>query len=132
MNTSQNFLISIQGVTTENDVLERFTGQLEHLSFSIQDLHYLNFQSSLSILMRLELEQSTDKESLNKVLDKVAKQFKLELLIYPLPERSSCFKSSLFFNLVEPETSTAITDKTVLSPQRKATLRNRNQSIGRR
>tara|TARA_B100000408_G_C10166878_1_gene168878 strand:- start:196 stop:513 length:318 start_codon:yes stop_codon:yes gene_type:complete len=88
MNTSQNFLISIQGVTTENDVLERFTGQLEHLSFSIQDLHYLNFQSSLSILMRLELEQSTDKESLNKVLDKVAKQFKLELLIYPLPERS--------------------------------------------
>ena len=56
MNTSQNFLISIQGITTENDVLERFMGQLEHLSFSIQDLHYLNFQSSLSILMRLELE----------------------------------------------------------------------------
>ena len=97
MNTSQNFLISIQGVTTENDVLERFTGQLEHLSFSIQDLHYLNFQSSLSILMRLELEQSTDKESLNKVLDKVAKQFKLELLIYPLPERSIAASSHPYF-----------------------------------
>ena len=97
MNTSQNFLISIQGVTTENDILERFTGQLEHLSFSIQDLHYLNFQSSISILMRLELEQSTDKESLNKVLDKVAKQFKLELLIYPLPERSIAASSHPYF-----------------------------------
>ena len=88
MNTSQNILISIQGVTSENNVLERFMGQLEQVSFSIHDLHYRNFQSSLSILMCLELHQSIDKEYLNEFLEKVAKEFKLELLIYPLPERS--------------------------------------------
>ena len=55
MNPAQNFLITIQGVTNEREVLERFTEKLEHLNFSIRDLHYLNFQSSLSLLMRLEL-----------------------------------------------------------------------------
>ena len=86
MKAFQNFLITIQGATTEKDVLERFTEQLEQLSFTIRDMHYLNFESSLSLLMRLELAESADKESLTKVLDKVAKKYKLELLIYPLPE----------------------------------------------
>ena len=85
MNSAQNYLITIQGDTTERDVLERFTEQLEHLKFSVRDLHYLNFESSLSLLMRLELAESADKESLTKVLDKVARQFQLGLLIHPLP-----------------------------------------------
>ncbi|HCV44553.1 MAG TPA: hypothetical protein DF909_00450, partial [Deltaproteobacteria bacterium] len=86
MNPAQNFLITIQGATTERDVLERFTEKLEHLNFSIRDLHYLNFQSSLSLLMRLELAQSADKESLTVVLENVAKQYQLELLVFPLPQ----------------------------------------------
>ena len=86
MNPAQNFLITIQGVTNERDVLERFTEKLEHLNFSIRDLHYLNFQSSLSLLMRLELAQSADKESLTVVLENVAKQYRLELLVFPLPQ----------------------------------------------
>ena len=86
MNPAQNFLITIQGVTNERDVLERFTEKLEHLNFSIRDLHYLNFQSSLSLLMRLELAQSADKESLTVVLENVAKQYQLELLVFPLPQ----------------------------------------------
>ena len=85
MSSAQNYLITIQGTTTERDVLERFTEQLEHLKFSVRDLHYLNFDSSLSLLMCLELAESADKESLIKVLDKLARQFQLELLIYPLP-----------------------------------------------
>ncbi len=86
MNPAQNFLITIQGVTNERDVLERFTEKLEHLNFSIRDLHYLNFQSSLSLLMRLELAQSADKESLTVVLENVAKQYQLQLLVFPLPQ----------------------------------------------
>jgi phosphoserine phosphatase len=88
MNSAQNFLISIQGATTEKDVLERFTEQLEYLNFSIRDLHYLNFQSSLSLLMRLEVAESVDKETLTVVLEKVAKQYQLELLVFPLPQMS--------------------------------------------
>ena len=86
MNPAQNFLITIQGVTNERDVLERFTEKLEHLNFTIRDLHYLNFQSSLSLLMHLELAQSADKESLTVVLENVAKQYQLELLVFPLPQ----------------------------------------------
>ena len=86
MNPAQNFLITIQGVTNERDVLERFTEKLEHLNFSIRDLHYLNFQSSLSLLMHLELAQSADKESLTVVLENVVKQYQLELLVFPLPQ----------------------------------------------
>ena len=86
MNPAQNFLITIQGVTNERDVLERFTEKLEHLNFSIRDLHYLNFQSSLSLLMHLELSQSADKESLTVVLENVVKQYQLELLVFPLPQ----------------------------------------------
>jgi phosphoserine phosphatase len=88
MNSAQNFLITIQGATTEKDVLERFTEQLECLNFSIRDLHYLNFQSSLSLLMRLEVAESVDKETLTVVLEKVAKQYQLELLVFPLPQMS--------------------------------------------
>jgi len=88
MNSAQNFLITIQGATTEKDVLERFTEQLEYLNFSIRDLHYLNFQSSLSLLMRLEVAESVDKETLTVVLEKVAKQYQLELLVFPLPQMS--------------------------------------------
>ena len=86
MNPAQNFLITIQGVTNEREVLERFTEKLEHLNFSIRDLHYLNFQSSLSLLMHLELSQSADKESLTVVLENVVKQYQLELLVFPLPQ----------------------------------------------
>ena len=86
MNPAQNFLITIQGVTNERDVLERFTEKLEYLNFSIRDLHYLNFQSSLSLLMHLELSQSAEKESLTVVLENVVKHYQFELLVFPLPQ----------------------------------------------
>jgi len=38
ISSAQNYLITIQGATTERDVLERFTEQLEHLMFSVRDL----------------------------------------------------------------------------------------------
>ena len=86
MNPAQNLLIIIQCASIEREVLERFTEKLDDLNFSIRDLHYLNFQSSLSMLMRLELAQSADKESLTVVLENVAKQYQLELLVFPLPQ----------------------------------------------
>ena len=84
MISAQNCLITIQGATTKRDVLERFTEQLDSLKFCVRELHYLNFESSLSLLMLLELAESEDKESLTKLLDKVTRQFQLKLLIYPL------------------------------------------------
>ncbi len=69
------------------DVLEHFTKQLEERSFSILDMHYLNFQLALFLLIRLEFSDFTDKNlSLRKEFDKVAKKYQLELLINPLPE----------------------------------------------
>ena len=43
------------------DVLEHFTKQLEERSFSILDMHYLNCQSALFLLIRLEVSDFTDK-----------------------------------------------------------------------
>ena len=68
------------------DVLEHFTKQLEERSFSILHMHYLNCQSALFLLIRLEVSDFTDKNSLRKELDKVAKKYQLELLISQLPE----------------------------------------------
>ena len=61
MNDSQNFLITVQGPATMLDVLEHFTKQLEERSFSILDMHYLNCQSALFLLIRLEVSDFTDK-----------------------------------------------------------------------
>ena len=61
MNDSQNFLITVQGPATMLDVLEHFTKQLEERSFSILDMHYLNCQSALFLLIRLEVYDFTDK-----------------------------------------------------------------------
>ena len=86
MNDSQNFLITVQGPATMLDVLEHFTKQLEERSFSILDMYYLNCQSALFLLILLEFSGFTDKNSLRKELDKVAKKYQLELLISPLTE----------------------------------------------
>ena len=75
MNDSQNFLITVQGPATMLDVLEHFTNQLEVRSFSILDMHYLNCQSALFLLIRLEFSDFTGKNSLRKELDKVAKKY---------------------------------------------------------
>ena len=88
MNVTSNFLISIQGTAADKDVLESFTAQLELLFFSLKDMHYLNFRSSISLLMRLELAESCDQDYLKKVLDKVANKYKLELQIHSLPDSS--------------------------------------------
>ena len=77
MNDSQNFLITVQGPATMLDVLEHFTKKLEERSFSILHMHYLNCQSSLFLLIRLEVSDFTDKNSLRKLLDKVAKNISL-------------------------------------------------------
>ena len=61
MNDSQNFLITVQGPATMLDVLEHFTKQLEERSFSILDMHYMNCQSALFLLIRLEVSDFPDK-----------------------------------------------------------------------
>jgi len=71
---SHSFLVTIQGTASEMDVLEHFTEDLDRKSFSIHDIHYLNFQAVHSLLIRLELLNSTDKDYLAKELDVVAKK----------------------------------------------------------
>ena len=88
MKASHSFLVSIQGTTSEKDILEHFTEHLDRKSFSIHDIHYLNFQAVHSLLIRLELLNSTDKDYLAKELDVVAKKNNFELIINPLPETS--------------------------------------------
>ena len=88
MKASHSFLVTIQGTASEMDVLEHFTEHLDRKSFYIHDIHYLNFQAVHSLLIRLELLNSTDKDYLAKELDVVAKKNNFELIINPLPETS--------------------------------------------
>ena len=74
MNASHSFLVTIQGTASEMDVLEHFTENLDRKSFPIHDIHYLNFQAVHSLLIRLELLNSTDKDYIAKELDVVAKK----------------------------------------------------------
>ena len=74
MSDSQNLLVTMQGPVSEVDVLEHFTVHLEHSAFSIRDIHYINSQSALSLLMRLELADSADIAVLRKELDIAAKK----------------------------------------------------------
>ena len=64
MNDSQNFLITVQGPATMLDVLEHFTKHLEERSLSSVDMHPLNCQSALFLLIRLEVSDFTDKNPL--------------------------------------------------------------------
>ena len=75
MKDSQNFLFIIHGPAAKCDVLEHFTKQLEERSFSILEMHPLNCQSALFLLIRLEVPDSTNKDSLRKELDKSAKKY---------------------------------------------------------
>ena len=84
MSDSQNLLVTMQGPVSEVDVLEHFTEHLEHSAFSIRDIHYINSQSALSLLMRLELADSADIAVLRKELDIAAKKYNLEIQINPL------------------------------------------------
>ena len=74
MNDSQNFLITVQGPATMLDVLEHFTKQLEERSFSILDMHYLNCQSALFLLIRLEVSDFTDKNLSEKRIGQSSKK----------------------------------------------------------
>ena len=56
----------MQGLVSEVDVLEHFTVYLEHSAFSIRDINYINSQSALSLLVRLELAGSADIAVLRK------------------------------------------------------------------
>ena len=86
MSDSQNLLVTMQGPVSEVDVLEHFTVHLEHSAFSIRDIHYINSQSALSLLMRLELADSADIAVLRKELDIAAKKYNLEIQINLLNE----------------------------------------------
>ena len=74
MNDSQNFLITVQGPATMLDVLEHFTKQLEERSFSILHMHYLNCQSALFLLIRLEVSDFTDKNLSEKRIGQSSKK----------------------------------------------------------
>ena len=86
MSDSQNLQVTMQGPVSEVDVLEHFTVHLEHSAFPIRDIHYINSQSALSLLVRLELADSTDITVLRKELDIAAKKYNLEIQINPLNE----------------------------------------------
>ena len=74
MKDSQNFLITIQGPATMLDVLEHFTKQLEERSFFILHMHCLNCQLDLSLLMRLEVSDFTDKNLSEKRIGQSGKK----------------------------------------------------------
>ena len=61
MNYSQNFLVTVEEPAIMLDVLENFTEQLEERSFSIPDMFYMNCQSALFLLIRLEILDLTVK-----------------------------------------------------------------------
>ena len=83
MSDSQNLLVTMQGPVSEVDVLDNFTVHLEHSAFSIRDIHYINRQSVLSLLVRLELADSADMAFLWKELDLAGKNIILRYrLIY--------------------------------------------------
>ena len=81
MGDSQNLLVTMQGPVSEVDVLEHFKVHLEHSAFSIRDIHYINSQPALSLLVRLELADSFDIAVLRKELDIAAKKYNLEIQI---------------------------------------------------
>ena len=81
MSDSQNLLVTMQGPVSEVDVLDNFTVHLEHSDFSIRDIHYINCQSVLSLLVRLELADSADIDFLRKELYIAAKKYNLEIQI---------------------------------------------------
>jgi len=74
MNDSQNFLITVQGPATMLDVLEHFTKQLEERSFFILHMHYLNCQSALFLLIRLEVSDFIDKNLSEKRIGQSGKK----------------------------------------------------------
>ena len=74
MSYSQNLLVTMQGTVSGVNVPEHFTVHLEHSAFSIRDIHYINSQSALSMLVRLELADSADIAVLRKELDIAAKK----------------------------------------------------------
>ena len=83
MSDSQNLLVTMQGPVLEVDVLEHFIVHLEHSAFPIRDIHYINSQSALSLLVRLELADSADMAFLWKELDIAGKNIILRYrLIY--------------------------------------------------
>ena len=83
MSDSQNLLVTMQGPVSEVDVLDNFTVNLEHSAFSIRDIYYVNRQSVLSLLVRLELADSADMAFLWKELDLAEKNIILRYrLIY--------------------------------------------------
>ena len=111
--------------------MEHFTEHFDRKSFSIHDIHYLNFQAVHSLLIRLELLNSTDKDYLSKELDVVAKKQNFELIINALPETSVVSSGhQIYSNLVESVNSSANTNKIILRPPEEATSRNRDQPIG--
>ena len=73
MNDSQNFLITVQGPATMLDVLVHFTKQLEEPSFRIL-MHYLNCQSALFLMIRLEVSDFTDKNLSEKRIGQSGKK----------------------------------------------------------
>ena len=81
MNDSQNFLITFQRLPTMLDVLEHFTKRLEERSFPILDMQYLNSKSTFSLLIRLEISDSVDKDPLRKELNIVAKKYQLDHIV---------------------------------------------------
>ena len=74
MKASHSFLVTTRGTASERDNLEHFTEHLNRKFFSIHDIYYLNFQAVHSLLIRLELLNSTDKDYIAKELDVVAKK----------------------------------------------------------
>ena len=74
MNDLQNFLITVQGPATMLDVLEHFIKHLEERSFSIMDMHSLNCQSALFLLICLEVSDFTDKNLYEKRIGQSGKK----------------------------------------------------------
>ena len=97
MSDSQNLFVTMQGPVSEVDVLEHFTVHLEHSAFSIRDIHYINSQSVLSLLVRIELSDTADISVLRKELDIAAKNIILGYRLIHLTKRLLLLQKIVMF-----------------------------------
>ena len=97
MSDSQNHFVTMQGPVSEVDVLEHFTVHFEHSDFSIRDIHYINSQSALSLLVRLELADSADIPVLRKELDIAAKNIIFRYRLIYLTKRLLLLQKIVMF-----------------------------------
>lgn len=101
MDQTQKLLISVQGTTEAQYVLESFTLALQQHSVSIKEMHHLNFQNAISLLMQVDFPAITNQALLIQELKKTADSFGLILVVHsPLAQPITISKHRYILTLL--------------------------------